>query len=809
MIFDWRETAYTFRALRKRPLVSALTVLSVALGIGVNSALFDLIDLLILRPVPVSHPEELVKVSTISPTGRAGNDRLLIPMFQALHDRSDVFIGLFAWNDDALRNLQTENVRYMGEVDEVSGDFFSTLGERPMLGRWINNADVDLGSGQSAQVAVLSYRCWKEHYHADSQVIGKTIIADDVPLTIIGVTKQNFSEIDVDITSDAIVPIGFAGSDGKRGWYNVTGRLKPSVSLNGARVELTTLWPNILAIAAEPTLEGEARDRYFAQTIELTAQSTGESSLREKYSQPLMILMSLAGIILLITCVNLASVMLARTVSRRAEFQVRLALGAARWEILRLVLLEAVFISLAGSVIGTGVALWSTRLLINMLWTGFVSPGLHMSIDTRVLFFMVGAAFLTAILFGFGPAIRATLVSPSPASPFNSVLSHRFWIGKGLIASQVVLAFVLVTAALVLATTLHKLRSVDLGYDRGNVLVMTLFEQSRYRQIQNTAVYYRQLADQLRQIPGAESVSYSQSAPALGFELARSVSTSEVTVPAFFDSVAPEFFHTLNIPVLEGREFGWQDDETMPGVAILSDNLASRLFPRQDAIGKKVEFGEQESAKGLTVIGVVRASGLWKAQTQRPMAIYLSLMQVCSGCSPLALIRTVTNPMAIAHVSERTVQSMGYQYSVRTQSLDERFNKTLAVERLSSWLSMAFGFAALLLVSLGLYGLISYIIQLRHTEIGIRIALGATRRTILFLVLYDALSTVAVGVLVGVPTAWAVSRALTSYHADISGNIFSGMLGASLILLLAAVLAGFLPALRASRIDPASALRGE
>ena len=806
----WREAVHTFRVLCKQPLVSVMAVLSLALGISVNSTFFGLIDILILRPLPVPHPERLVRVSTISPTGTAGDDRVLLSVFQSLHDRRDVFDGMFAWNDDALRNVQSEGVRYLGGVNEVSSGFFPTLDEQPLLGRWINDGDVDLGSGQSARVAVLSNRCWREHYRSDPHVIGKIIIVDDVPLDIIGVTKPDFSEVDMEVTSDAIVPIGFDPNEGKRGWYNVTGRLKPGVSMAQARAELAALWPGIIASTAPPTMRPEARARYFARKLELTSESKGDSFLREEYSRPLTLLMSLAGLILLVTCVNLASIMLARTASRASEFQVRLALGATRWQIMRLVLLEAVFISVVGSVIGTAVAFWSTRLLIDLFWIGIVAPGLHMTIDTRVLIFTVGAASLTAILFGLAPAIRTTHVNPSPASQFNKGAAiGRFKIGKFLTISQVTLAFVLVTAALLLANTLHDLQSRDLGYDRSNVLMMTLFSQSHHGRIPNTAGYYQQLAGELQKIPGTEMVTYSQSGPALGFEFAESVGTQEVAVSALHDSVGPQFFQLLRIPVLKGREFGWQDNEKAPRVAILSNSLASRLFAGEDPIGKKIDYGHQACGKGLTIVGVIRDADLWKPQTQRPMAIYLPLMQTCSPCDPQAIIRTETDPKAIAHVSERTVQSMGYQYSVRTQTLQEKFDKMLIVQRLSSWLSVAFGGAALLLASLGLYGLISYIVHVRDTEIGIRIALGATRSGILALVVSDALSIAIIGILIGVPAAWLTARALASKYIDLSHNTFGGMLCASVFLLLAALLAGYLPALHASRTDPARALRGE
>lgn len=289
----------------------------------------------------------------------------------------------------------------------------------------------------------------------------------------------------------------------------------------------------------------------------------------------------------------------------------------------------------------------------------------------------------------------------------------------------------------------------------------------------------------------------------------KSVSTVEVKVAALYDSVAPEFFRLLRVPVAEGREFDWHDDETAPRVAILSESLASRLFPYEDAIGRRVDFGESEKGKGLTVVGVVRDANFWRPQSQLPMAIYLPLMQVCHGCTPLALIRTAESPLAIARASERTVQSMGYQYSVRTQSLEERFNKMLAVEHLSSCMSVAFGGAALLITSLGLYGLISYVVRMRYTEIGIRIALGASRSAVILFTLYDTFLVVSIGVLIGVTFGWATFRLLANKYANVSHSLFSGMLCASLILLLTTFVAGYVPALRASRIDPVSALRNE
>ncbi|HXW89176.1 MAG TPA: ADOP family duplicated permease [Terriglobales bacterium] len=815
MIFDWRDAVYTFRVVCNRPFVPILAVLALALGITVNATFFGLIDAIILRPIPVLHPDELVRVLTLSPTGRIFDDRLTLPMFQALRDRSHVFAGIFAWEDDGLRNMRVGDARFLGLVDQVTGDFFRTVGGSPLMGRWIIPSDVDLGTGQSSPVAVLSYRCWRERYHADPQVLGQSMMVDGIPLTIVGVAKPEFSEIDIDLTSDAIVPLGFAGK--YRGWsYHVTARLKPDISLAQARTEVATLWPSILRDAAEPGMEPQERDLYFARKIELASEFNGDSVIRDRYSQPLMVLMGLSAMILLVTCINLASILLARSLSRRPEFQVRLALGAGRWQLFRLVLIEAFLISFTGSVIGTAGAFGGTHLLINLFWDGYVSAGLHLLPDLRVLLFMVSAASLTAILFGLVPAIKATQVGPAPFSLYNQgTAKGQFRAGKGLIMFQVAFAFVLVTVALMFAYKLHGLSSVNLGYDRNHVLVMTLFDQAKHHKLPPS--YYRQLTDELQKIPGAESVSGSGVLLARNFQFLEPVSASDRKVSAEYEWVAPDFFHLLKIPVLEGREFGWQDDEAAPGVAVLSRTLASRLFPHEDPIGRKVDFGvtpeiirqEKDSGKGLTVVGVVQDAALFGPQTQYPIAIYLSLMQRDDVGDPLVLIRTAINPMAIARLSERTVQTMGYHFSIRTEPLERRFNRMLTVERLSSWLSQAFAGAALLLVSLGLYGLISYIVDRRYTEIGIRFALGAPRFTVLVSLLYDALSTVVVGILMGAPLAWGATHALAARYVDIERYSAGGILGALLILMFAAGLSGYLPAVQASRIDPASALRRE
>lgn len=808
MLFSWRDAVYTSRGLCRQPLVSALAILSVAFGISMVTVFWGLVDVLMLRPISAPHPEQLVKISTVSPTGREGDDRLTLAAFQQLHDRSRAFSGLFAWNDDALRNLQAGDTRFLGDANEVSGDFFRSLGERPLLGRWIDESDVSLGSAESAPVAVISYRCWRLHYRADPGVIGKSIVVDDVPLTIVGVRQRNFSEINIDVTSDAIVPIGFSPSEGKNGWYNVTGRLKAGVSLQQAAAETVVLWPAILAATVSPKMPPEARALHLKRKIQLTPEATGRSSLRQRYSQPLIMLAGLAAIILLVTCINLGSIMLARTVSRTFEIQVRLALGASRWDIVWLVLSEAIAISVAGSVIGVAVAVVSARVLIDLFWTGFVAPGLHLSLDARVLALTASLAFGTAILFGLVPTIRATRLNPSLVEYNKGLTIGRHRAGKSLIVTQIVLASTLVAGAFVLAGTLYRLRSVDLGYDRHNVLVMRLFAQSNRDHLPDLSGYYQQLAGELGNIPGAEAVSYSQNTPAFAFEFPESVSSPLASVPTLGDAVGPGFFKLLKIPLLQGREFDWQDNSAAPPVAIINRSLASRLFDGEP-IGRKLHYGEPANEKELTIVGVVPDGDLWSPKTQHPSAIYTPLMQFCNGCSPLVLIRTTMRPMALAHAAEHTVQLMGHQYSVRTQSLEEKVDQLLRTERLSSWLSVACGAAALLLASLGLYGLMSYMVQLRRTEVGIRMALGATRGQVLFLVLREAVSLVLVGVVVACPLGWAISRVLVVMLPNVSSKIIGGMLFSSLILLLAGSVAALAPALRASHIDPSRALRGE
>src|SRR5579864_414685 len=521
----WQDLRYAVRVLVETPVVTAVAIVSLALGIGANTAIFSILNALFLRSLPVHAPQQLVAISTISPDGQNGKDPLSLPMFQEIRQRQQVFSGMFAWSGGGMSNFEANGVKYAAGLDTVTGDYFSTLGIQPVLGRLITPNDVATLAGTSARVAVLGYRCWQARYNGDPEVVGKTIRVDGIPLTIIGVTPKSFAGLIIDGATDVTAPIGFSGRqtfrEPGRLWLEVIGRLKPGATLEQARAEMKVLWPGVQAATEPPGYSGAQRDRFFARRIDAESAATGNSFMRKHLARPLTLLMGMVGLVLLIACVNLANLMLARVTGRTQELGIRSALGAGGWRITRQLLTESVTLSALGATLGLGAAYWTSRFLVNTMWFGYVSLALDPTPDLRVLAFTAAIAVVTGVLFGLAPAWRATRTDPARALQCNRRTVHtgagRF--GKLLVSTQIALSLVLVIGATLLVGSLEKLYSADRGFRQQGVLLMQLFPQAGREQIPNRAVYYRQLADALSQLPTVEAVSYSHMGPVLGYEI--------------------------------------------------------------------------------------------------------------------------------------------------------------------------------------------------------------------------------------------------------------------------------------------------
>ena len=813
----WQDVRYGLRRLRRSPGFTAVAVLTLALGIGANTAIFSLINALILRALPVRDPEQLVAIATVSPDAANGKDRLSLPMFEEIVKHQQIFSSLFAWTGGGMIDYEANGVKYAAASDTVSGDYFSTLGVQPFLGRVLGPSDVGLERGSSAPVAVISYTCWQRRYNSDPAVVGKRIRVNDHPLTIVGVAPKGFTGLDIDAGPDAFVPIGFSGAttfrQPERLSLDVVGRLRMGVSLEKARADLGSLWPGIQTATVPPSYQGERRARFFARKINVESMATGSSYLR-RFKYELEVLMGVVGLTLLITCLNLANLTLARAIAREHEMGTRIALGASGWRLVRQLITEGVMLSGAGALLGLAFAFWTSGFLVNTMWTGYVPLNLDPTPDLRVLAFTVGVAGLTTLLFGLAPAWLLAWTNPAAVLQKSArrVQSAGGRVNRALVIAQIGVSLALVVGASLLVRSLEKLRSTDPGYRREGVMVIQLFPQAGREKIPDRVTYYRELVDRLSQLPGVESVSYSHMGPVLSYEykVPLSVASSSLApVDAVEDWVGPGFFRLIGMRVVEGREFTWGDDERAPRVAVVSESLARWLSPGTSPIGRKIHVSPGPDYEDFEIVGVVNSASLWKIQSHEPMAFYTPLMQDPSMNTSLVDLRIAGNPHALFLSVGRTIESLGHHFPLRTQTLEERADMSSNMDRMVVTLSGFFAGLSLLLASIGLYGLISYAVSRRTPEIGVRRALGAQRGDILWMVAREAVFLVGVGVTIGLAGALLATRLISSMIFGLRPTDPLSFSLATSLLIGVALLAGFLPARRAAKIDPTVALRYE
>jgi predicted permease len=796
-------------------VTTAVAILSLALGIGANSVIFSLMNALILRPLPIVEPRQVVRVATTTQSDASELSGITLAAFEELSQRQDVFEGMFATSEGGMANFEADGVKYAASLSTVTGEYFETLGVKPALGRFLTRDDVSPAAGKSAPLAVISYVCWRVRYHGDPAVIGKMIRVEGVPLTIVGVTPDSFSGLIIDAAPDATVPIGFTMGDVNTYPFDVCGRLKPGVSIAHAQAELGSVWSAIREQVVPATLSPQRREAFLKKRIVVEGFSTGRSYIRGRFERPLKMLMAIVGLLLLIACANLANLMLARAAGRRGEFGIRVALGAGRWRILRLMLTESLTLTVAGAALGLAAAYAISRPLLATMWTGFVPLALDGSPDWRVIAFTAGVSIVTGLLFGASPAWSVFRSDPA--------LSIRQHSGRGggvrgsaagrmLIAGQIALSLVLVIGAVVFVESLGKLRSIDVGFKRDGILLAQLFPATgaQNRKMNDRDAYYRQLAERIESIPGVESVSYSHMGPVTGYEFKSPVAISDAPASAhadaIFELVGPQFFHMIGMRVIAGREFEWRDGETAPPVAIISESLARRLFPDGRAIGQHIDFFER---KNLEIVGVVNSASLWIPRSREPLAVYLAYLQMPAYNGPLVDIRIRGDASAVLPAVRESIVSLGRDVVLDAETLNHRADRFLLTERMVAMLGGFFGGLALLLASIGIYGLMSQTVSRRTPEIGLRMALGARPREVVGLILQQVLWMAAAGLAVGIPATLAASRLIAGLVYGVGASDPGVLIASSLFLVFVAALAGFVPALRASRVDPMTALRAE
>jgi predicted permease len=794
-----------------------VAIATLALVIGANAAIFSLFNALLLRPLPVPHPEQLADLTTRISDNVNGEDYLSLPMFQEFARHQTVFSSLFAWNGGGISNLEANGAHYTISISCVSGDYYQTMGIAPLLGRFIEPSDVALDSGSSNAVAVISYRVWLAWYRGDPGVLGKTIRLGDKALTIIGVEPEGYSGLIIDGAGDLTVPLFAPGSYATREptalWLKIYGRMKPGVTLEQARAGLEVLWPSIQKLTLPPGYEGERSKRFFARTIVLASARNGFSYLRKRFAHPLVVLLVLVGCLLLIACLNLANLSIAKMASQQHAWGVRRALGAGIWDLTRPLLMENFFVSTVAALLGLGLACAITPLLLHMAWTGLVKTPLSTAPDLRVVAFTAAVATITALLFTIVPAWYATRTDAIDALRQNTRSVHRgsTQLGKMLLSAQVALSLVLVTGAILFAKTLVSLHTVEVGYKRDHLLTLQLFPQPASGKLQNRDAYYRELSEKIRALPGVVAMSYSGGAPGTPFEGREPVYRLPELQPvqAIDEDIGPDFFSTMGMRVLAGREFTWSDDEHSEQVAVVSKTLAERLYGRQNPIGQDLYWGVRTIQLKLRIVGVVNSASLWNVQSLQPMAVYRPLLQRSDYDQPLMDVRTAPDPATLKSAAERAIRSLGHHYSLRTATLDERLGSFITVQRLTALLAGFFGAAALLIAAVGLYGLVSFHVTQRTRELGVRIALGAQARQVLSMVLREVLLIASAGCLLGLVATMALRSYVAGLVFGISATDPLVLAGGILILISVSILAGFAPARRAATVDPAEALRSD
>ena len=825
-----QDLKYGLRMLRKNTGFTAVAVLTLALGIGANTAPYSLLNAVFLRMLPVETPEQLVVVSTAFVPGndtRYGQS-FSYPLYRELRDHTGTLQGVIAYRTLATSlSVNGATERVTGEL--VSGNYFSVLGVKPFMGTMISAEDDEKpGSGGSrGPVTVLSYGFWRRRFGADPSVIGKSLDLNGQPFTVIGVAAPGFSGTEVGEAPDVFAPMMMQltllpwnanGLTGRRNvWLRVMGRLKPEVSAQQAEAELTLVLQrfNQEDISRMSDLTPARRGRLLGQRITLLEGSTGTSGLRRKFSQPLTIVMVVVLLVLLIACANVANLLLARAMGRQREIAVRLSLGATRRRLLQQLVAESLVLSFWGAAFGLVISRWVRDLLLRFLPK---AQNLDVSVDKHVLGFTLLLAAVTGLVFGLVPALQATKPNLTPAlkGELTAGQPRHFGLRKGIVVLQVALSLLLLIGAGLFVRTLQNLDLVDPGFIRERVLLLSVDPSLRGYKADQAKVFFDRLLERVRALPAVRSVSLADCAP-LGNHTQSTVFVQgyqprpdEPTLDPSKTTVAPGYFGTMGIPLLLGRDFSPQDSSSGAKVAIVNQTFARHYFPNQNAVGQRL--GLTKDKFDVEIVGVVKDSkygGLREAPTRM---VYLPLAQ---GLNSMVLhVRTASNAAGVADALREQVRALDKDlpvFDIRT--VEQQVDLSLAQEKLVATLSGLFGLLALGLSAVGLYGVMAYSVGLRTREIGIRMALGARQGEVLWMVLRETFFLALTGITIGIPTALAAARLASS---QIAGLLFelkatdpvSIGIAASVMVVIAA-LAGYLPARRASRVDPMVALRYE
>jgi predicted permease len=830
-----QDVRVAVRVLRAAPIVTGVAILSLALGIGANTAIFSLVNSLLLRTLPVAEPEHLVTLSTEVARVRGNTFAWTYGLWDEMRVRAaQAFDGAVAWSDERL-NLSTAG----GEAQPVgglyvSGDFFTTLGIPALLGRTFTGADDVRGGGPDGPVVVLSHGMWQRRFGGNANVIGTSLVIERVPFTIIGVTPPEFFGAEVGRTFDVAVPINTqpllrgkdSALDAGVSWLWIMVRLKSGQSMDAATSLLRSLQPQIREAVMPPDLPAEARPEFLKEPFTLFSGSLGTSRLRQRYEQPLLVTLGIVGLVLLIACGNIANLLLARTTARRHELSLRLALGATRWRLVRLLLVEALILAGIGALAGLVFARWASPLLVAQLSTSVTRVMLDLALDWRVLAFTIVVTGVTAVLFGTVPAFRATRVAPIDAlkeQGRGASGDTRTRLASGLVVVQVALSMVLIVAAGLLVGTFERIATLPLGFDSDRVLTVNVDVTRASIAPSNRVPFYHQLVAAVAAVPGVARAGGSLATPIgertdLGFlDLPGAPPPQPEPGPVpFWNSrffllhqITPGWLATYGTAVIAGRDVDDRDTQGALPVALVNEAYARKFLPGRNPIGETVPFS---LVNKRTIVGVVRDAVYISVRDGLRPTVYLPLAQPDPASRPMASVNISVRasdgaPAALAPAVAAALTAVDRNLAYTFRPMQDRVNASLTRERIVAWLAGFFGALALLLAALGLYGVTSYAVTRRRAEIGIRMTLGAEPASVLRLVLVRVFMLVALGVLIGTAVSVWSSQFIASLLYDLHPRDGVTLVTAALTLTTVGAIAGWLPAHRASRIAPTEVLR--